>query len=102
MDSDLDLVVLTHRRADYVGSEGWIEDAVTERAPVVRAMDWGPSLSERRLRLRSGFEVEFGFAPVSWASTDPVDPGTASVVRDGCAALHDPDRLLAELLRAVG
>lgn len=86
---------------EYVTSEQWIESAVLERASVVRRMDWGPLLTERRLRLGSGFEVEFGFAPIAWASTDPVDPGTAGVVRGGLRALHDPDEVLAELLRAV-
>jgi predicted nucleotidyltransferase len=101
MDSDLDFVVLTDRKMEYVTSEQWIENAVLERALVVRRMDWGPLLTERRLRLGSGFEVEFGFAPIAWASTDPVDPGTAGVVRGDLRALHDPDEVLAELLRVV-
>lgn len=96
-DSDLDVVVMTDEKFNYVDSQDWIEAAVTEAAPVVRHTEWGP-LSERRVRLDSGFEVEFGFVPLSWASTDPVDPGTADVVRNGCAALYDPDGIVAELL----
>lgn len=98
MESDLDVVVLTDEKSNYVDSAGWVEVAVTEAAPVVRRMEWGPLLTERRIRLDSGLEVEFGFAPLSWASTDPVDPGTADVVRDGCTALHDPDGIVAKLL----
>jgi predicted nucleotidyltransferase len=98
MESDLDVVVLTDGKSDYVDSDDWIEAAVTEAAPVVRRMEWGPWLTERRVRLDSGLEVEFGFAPLSWASTDPVDPGTSDVVRDGCIALYDPDGIVAELL----
>lgn len=98
MDSDLDVVVLTDDKFNYVDSDDWIEAAVTEAAPVVRRMEWGPLLTERRVRLDSGLELEFGFAPLSWASTEPVDPGTADVVRDGCTALHDPDGIVEELL----
>ncbi len=100
MDSDLDLVVLTDCNVDYLSSDRWIEEAVGEPAAVVRRMEWGPFLTERRVRLASGFEIEFGFAPLSWASTDPVDPGTAGVVQDGCVLVHDPDAILAELLAA--
>lgn len=100
MDSDLDVVVLTDEKLKYVDSDAWIEAAVSEAAPVIRRMEWGP-LTERRVCLSSGLEAEFGFASPSWASTDPVDTGTAAVVRDGCTALYDPGGLVAELLETV-
>ena len=102
MDSDLDVVVLTHAKAAYVTRDAWVGDVLGARAPIVRRRDWGPLLTERRVRLASGFELEFGFAPLSWASIDPLDPGTAGVVRDGCLAVYDPDRLIAGLVDAVG
>jgi hypothetical protein len=37
----------------------------------------------------------------SWASTSPVDPGSARVAADGLVALYDPDRLLGELVDAA-
>jgi uncharacterized protein len=101
LDSDLDLVVLTTQKHTYLGSDDWIATAVDQNAPVVRHMEWGPLLTECRVRLESGFEIEFGFAPQEWASTDPVDPGTASVVKHGCEALYDPNRIVSGLLAAA-
>ncbi len=84
MDSVVDVVVLTDATWRYVESNDWIESAVGERASVSRERDWGPLLKERRLLLGSGLEIEFGFASLSWASTDPLDEGTAGVIRNGC------------------
>lgn len=58
-------------------------------------------MTERRLRLRSGLEIEFGIAPLSWASTAPLDAGTARVIHDGYIPIFDPDGLLRRLIRAV-
>ena len=101
MDSDLDIVLLVTDPGPYVGDEGWVEQAVGELAGVVRTKSWVP-LTERRVRLAGGLEVEFGFAPLSWASTDPVDPGTSGVVGHGCQVVSDPDGLLGRLVEAVG
>jgi hypothetical protein len=49
------------------------------------------ALTERRLRLPSGLEIEFGFVEPSWANVDPVDPGTAAVVlHGGLLPVYDP------------
>jgi len=70
MASDLDLVVLTNAVSEYGSDEGWVRDALGQPATMVRTERWG-RLVERRARVGSGFEVEFGFADPSWASTDP-------------------------------
>ena len=57
----------------------------------MRTKEWG-RLTERRVRLSSGLEVDFGFVDPSWTATDPVDPGTASVVLDGCQPMLDRRR----------
>jgi predicted nucleotidyltransferase len=101
MDSDLDVVVLTDRLEHYLDADDWVEHAVGERASVIREMEWGPVLTERRLVLRSGLHVEFGFAPLPWASTEPVDAGTARVVRNGFWPLVDPGGVLDELRTAL-
>ena len=56
----------------------------------------------RRVWFESKCEVEFAFAPVSWADVSPVDQGTARVVSDGCRILYDPDELLKRLMLASG
>lgn len=55
----------------------------------MRTEGWG-SLTERRVVLRSGLEVETGFVAPIWASVDPVDPGTGRVVGEGLSPLVDP------------
>ncbi|MBY8874376.1 nucleotidyltransferase domain-containing protein [Micromonospora sp. PLK6-60] len=95
MDSDLDVVVLTGQpgRADPAVWAGLLG------GEVIRLADWGP-LREIRLRRPSGFEVEVGVVPLSWADTDPVDPGTGQVISDGHRIVYDPVGLLAALSAA--
>jgi predicted nucleotidyltransferase len=96
-DSDVDLVVLTDDPDRYVTAEDWsVELGATG---IVRTLSWGP-LTERRLLLDDGLELEFGVVPPTWAATDPLDPGTRQVVTDGMRILHDPDRRLAALAGA--
>ena len=99
-DSDVDVVVLTDRKEWYVVDEGWIPLALGQDAGLVRTREWG-LLTERRVRLSSGLEVEFGFAASSWAATDPVDPGSAGVVVDGLEPLVDKKGLLSRLVETL-
>jgi len=91
-------VVLTEDPTAYTESDDWI-DELAPGAKLVRTGDW-VAIVERRLLLPSGLEVEVGFGRPSWAATEPVDPGTRHVVRDGLSAVHDPRRLLAMLVAA--
>src|SRR3990170_6701751 len=100
MGSDIDIIVLTNPKARYLDDDHWVAMALVESAEIVRTQDWGP-LTERRVRLSSGLEVEFGFVPPSWAATDPVDPGTASVVRDGCKPIEDSGAVFEHLIAAL-
>jgi predicted nucleotidyltransferase len=100
MTSDLDVVVLTDDQSPYLDDDRWVAAALGEDAPIVRTQRWGVA-TERRVRLPSGFEVEFNFAPVSWAAIDPYDEGTESVVRAGFKVLVDPLGLLQGLVEAL-
>jgi predicted nucleotidyltransferase len=100
LDSDLDLVILSNDVPSCTAGGAWIEEIVGQAAELLRCREWG-ALTERRLRLASGFEVELGFVPATWAATDPVDPGTAQVVRGGCTAVVDPHGAFAQLVAAV-
>lgn len=97
-DSDVDIVLLTAEPAPYAQDAGWIGE-LTPGATLVRTHKWG-AITELRLRLPSGLEVEIGVGLPTWASTDPVDPGTCRVVRDGLRSLYDPYGLLAALTAA--
>jgi predicted nucleotidyltransferase len=96
-DSDLDLVVLCEGSSDMLGRTDWYN--AFGIGEVVSQRDFG-SIQERRLRLASGFEIEVGIGPTSWADV-PVDPGTAQVALDGLKVLYDPDGHLACLLDAL-
>jgi uncharacterized protein len=98
-DSDLDVVVLTDDPDRYIADAPWADEF--RDAELIATRDWG-GLTEQRLRFPSGLELELelGVAPVEWASTEPLDPGTRQVVRDGMRVLHDPDQLLAKLAAA--
>jgi predicted nucleotidyltransferase len=100
IDSDVDIVVLSDRADAYREATDWVTEATGERAPVVRSQCWGPVL-ERRVRLASGLEVEFGFVAPSWAQIDPLDEGTAGVVERGTRTLYDPDGVVSRLATAV-
>ena len=100
MDSDIDIVVLTEVVNRYVEHDDWLTQALRAPAVLIRTETWG-ALVERRVRLLSGLEVEFGFAAPSWADTDPVDDGTRKVISDGCEIWFDPARHLARMVKAV-
>ena len=97
MASDVDLVVLTTDPAPYVETDDWW--SFLGEATLVHTKRWGP-VTERRMRLTSGLEVEFGLADPEWSETDPVDAGTLSVVRDGMRILYDPHGQLGALAAA--
>jgi uncharacterized protein len=99
MDSDVDLVLLTSDPLAYVEATDWIAEFV--KSELVATGDWG-AITERRIRVPTGLEIEVGVGTASWARTDPVDPGTSKVVREGFRILYDPQGLLAALAAACG
>jgi hypothetical protein len=89
MDSDFDVVVHTTHPGQYVADDGWIAAVVGQDASIVRTQEWGPSRSGV-----SAFHLASKSSSAwsrSWAATDPVDPGTARVMRDGFEPLVDED-----------
>jgi predicted nucleotidyltransferase len=97
-DSDVDLVVLTTASERYLSDDEW--SAALGATRVLPTQAWGP-LTERRLLLEGGLEVEVGIAEPAWAATDPVDRGTRRVVTGGMRILYDPDGRLATLAVAA-
>jgi uncharacterized protein len=98
MGSDLDLVLLTTRPNRY---GPWLgTSSPLAPADPLRTQAWGP-LMEIRLRRRTGLQLDVGVVLPTWASTNPLDPGTAGIVRDGLLIVYDPDRILARLRSTV-
>lgn len=92
-DSDLDLVILTSRKADmvkgpsFVARFGDVERQQTE--------EYGACTSVRAW-YRDGREIEFGLVEPSWASV-PLDSGTHRVLSDGYLVLTDKEGLFTDL-----
>ncbi len=99
MNSDVDVVVLTEHQAPYLEDDAWVYEMGGVEPVWTRR--WGP-MTERRLALPSGLEVEMGVASPSWAAINPVDAGTRRVVTDGMSIVYDPEGLLARLIDACG
>jgi uncharacterized protein len=97
-DSDIDLVVLTTDPDELCDRQDWFTHFGSVH--LVRQRQFG-DVTERRLRRSDGVEIEVGLAPLAWARTVPLDPGTARVVAEGFSIVLDPDGTLAELALAV-
>ena len=97
--SDLDLVLLCEQPGRF---GPWLAE-VPPLAPAryLLGRSWGP-VTELRLRRRSGLHLDVGVAPLSWATVDPLDHGTARVLRDGVRIVHDPDQRLSMAADAAG
>jgi predicted nucleotidyltransferase len=98
MGSDVDLILLTNNPSKRSRGLDWVV-SFDPRAHLIRDQMWGP-LRERRVRLRSGLQVELGVVPPSWAAI-PLDLGTEKVLRDGCQILHDPEGILQAALATL-
>jgi hypothetical protein len=102
-DSDLDLVALVAPRDRWTAEDGWLREVLrglgfaTETSQIEThgvAVSW-------RLWLAGGAELELTLVDPSWASVDPLDPGTRRVAGDGLAVLTDKDGSLQALLAAL-
>jgi hypothetical protein len=100
LDSDIDLVLLTADPQAFRSDLCWL-DTINWKPTGVRPSTWRDAeygaLWSRHVSLDDRLEVEFGFAPLSWANRSPLDAGTKRVISGGCRILHDPDGLLAAL-----
>jgi uncharacterized protein len=92
------LILLVEDATAYTQRAEWIEGLGATR--IVRTERWGP-LTERRLALPSGLELDVGIVEPSWASVVPLDQRTRQVVEAGFRILHDPHGLLRSLVAAV-
>jgi hypothetical protein len=98
-DAGSRLILLVEDATAYTQRADWIHALGATR--IVRTERLGP-LTERRLALPSGAEVEVGIVEPAWASVVPLDLSTRQVVEGGFRILHDPHGLLRSLVAAVG
>lgn len=95
--SDVDVVLLTTDPVRYLETDDW---AHVLGATVVATRQWGV-LTERRLIMATGMEVDVGVVDPAWAATAPLDEGTAKVARNGLVPVYDPYALLERLKNAA-
>jgi uncharacterized protein len=102
--SDIDLVLLTTDPGRFRSDLSWV-GAIDWRDLAAGDLKWSDEdygvVWSRRILLGPGLEAELSFAPLSWASTAPLDAGTRRVVCHGCQILYDPAGLLDRLCKAV-
>jgi predicted nucleotidyltransferase len=102
-NSDIDLVLLAENPNGFRDA-AWLATIEWSRVGV-RPTKWSDEeygvLWCRRIWFEPQGEIEFAFAPLSWAALSPVDKGTRRVVADGCRILYDPDGLLKRMTLAV-
>ncbi len=103
-DSDIDVMMLVSDPIHYRETEGWV-GAIDWRKARLRVRQWVDAdygvVWSRHLLCEPVLEVELSFAEPNWAAVDPVDPGTAQVVRDGCRIIYDPYDYLSNLMSAL-
>ncbi len=97
VDSDIDLVLVVDEVDRRLGARSWLADFGQVRD--VEHEDWG-LVQSLRVYYGDGPEVEFGLAPVDWA-TPPLDDGTRTVIQAGSIVLFDPHGLLFEMKQAA-
>lgn len=90
-DSDVDLVLICSRAADYLADLSWTLQFGDVREHQVE--DYGRVMSVRAW-YTDGLEVEYGITDEDWAAS-PLDEGTRRVISDGMVVLYERDKLLS-------
>lgn len=89
--SDLDLVLICTRPADYLQNTDWVDQFGSVSKQQVE--DYG-LLTSLRVWYKDGPEVEFGLTDTRWAAL-PLDEGTRRVMADGLRVLFEKDNTLS-------
>lgn len=103
-DSDLDIMLLVEAPEHFRSGTSWLLEIPWSDTGFAwirfEDIDYGAAWS-RHLALEPDGELELCFASPSWASAEPLDEGTASVVTGGCRIVLDRDGLFESLLEQL-
>ena len=94
-NSDIDLMILVEEISGWTKNLAWLEEFGSVDHNILE--DWGAAQSVRCF-YKDSFEVEFSFAPKSWASIDPIDEGSKKVISNGAVILYDPFNYFKKML----
>ena len=97
-DSDVDLVFLSREPDRYLQRDDWASEL---GAAAIQGSARRGALVEQRLLMISGAELDVGIGSPDWASVEPIDAGTARVLREGSRIVYDPEGVLARVTEAV-
>jgi uncharacterized protein len=101
--SDIDLVLLSTEPASFRTDTTWMKE-IDWNALFTSVATWEDadysSVWSRHVHLRDGEEIEFTFAPLSWALVEPIDPDTRQIVLRGFKLLYDPAAIFQKLFDA--
>jgi uncharacterized protein len=100
-DSDLDLLILAARPDDYSVATTWLDRLLVPEGVGVDSFvlrDYGRVWSCHKLRPHT--DLELSFCDVGWTATEPIDPGTRSVVENGFRIILDKDAHFRRLVDA--
>jgi len=95
--SDVDLVILTEAPGRLLAEQGWLDDMGAVIS--VHEEDWG-RVQSLRVIYAPGREVEYGLTDRKWLA-EPLDPGTAAVLRGGVKIVFQRDDGLTTALDAL-
>jgi hypothetical protein len=101
--SDLDLLIIAQDPDFLRCDQTWIRELRFSDAGfqyIGHKMVRYGAVWSAHVELQPDAELEPTFAGASWASVDPIDPGTLHVVADAFTILIDKDRILQRLCSA--
>ena len=104
-NSDLDLMILTPNPDLFFQNTTWFNsipwcDLGNFKIDTYYDRVYGV-VKSRHLCFQQGQRIEFSFGDPSWASIDPIDPGTLAVVSSGIRIISDRYKLLETLVAAI-
>ena len=95
--SDIDLVIVTSSPEALIKNPSWIENF--GRPHKINIEDWG-KVQSIRAQYPKGLEVEFGITDMNWLA-QPIDEGTAAVIRNGIQVVYDREGYLSAKLDKI-
>ena len=95
--SDVDLVIITSSPEAMINNPAWIENF--GRPHKIDYEDWG-KIQSIRAHYPNGLEVEFGITDINWLA-QPIDEGTASVIKDGIQVVYEREEYLSTKLGEI-
>jgi predicted nucleotidyltransferase len=93
-NSDVDLMILTSKSSRYFNDVSWTKGF---GAVLTSASEHYGRVKSVRVRYDGGLEVEFAFAPLEWADTEPADADTVEIVSRGMVIVADKSGSLGTL-----